>query len=258
VRRISPSGFVQFDPGDLLQSLNGKRDYANELEIYGLLGAGLADGLQEDPHEAGKVFIAVLRELVDAWLQSGVGAGGVETPKMRKMAARKPFDSFQQWLFRNPPTPMLTRNGEMKLEIRPANAKVWAGMFNAAFEEARTLFLLLMTSQAKYALFKCSHPGCGVYYILQKPRSVYKLGTVCPEHRAHQGVRRKRSRDQQEALQIAANALAAWPNLSTSTRAKHKNEKHYIASKLKRFGISVKWVSRNLTKIEKCEVSNGA
>jgi hypothetical protein len=245
---VSPSGFVEFKPDDLLQALNGKRDYANELETYGLLGAGLAGGLQEDPYEAGKLFTAVLRELVDAWLKSGVGAGGVETPKRRKITAKKPFDSFQQWLFRNPPTAMLTPSGEMKLEVRPSNAKVWAGMFNAAFEEARTLFLLLMTSQVKYALFRCSHPGCGVYYILQKPRGVYKRGTVCPEHRAHQSVRRKRSRDQQEALQVAADALAAWPKLSTSTRARHKTDKHYIAS------IGVKWVTRNKTKIEQCEV----
>jgi hypothetical protein len=257
MRNVAPKGFAEFRSSDLLDALNGKRDFASELKIYAML-APTGQHEEEDASKAGEVFLAVLRDLVNAWLKSGVRAGGVEIPKDRNISAKKPFDSLQQWVFRNPPLAVLTNSGEMKMQVRPANLKAWAGMVNAAFDEARTLFLLLMTSQAKYALFKCSHPGCGVYYILEKPRGQYKQGAMCPEHRRQQGTRTQRKRDHAEALQVAREALAMWPKLSASTRSKHKDEKHFIASKLKRFGVGAKWVSRNLTEITNGEVSTNA
>jgi len=258
----------RFYPKDLLGGLNGKRDFGRDQRSMMPAGERAPDA---DYRAAKDVFERELRRLVDAWLDSGRIAGGVfETPRDRKVKVTIPnigaaedrlrertvFDSIQRWLMESPPLIFLAETGELRMSLgRPP--KWWMEKPDqvdepivAALDEARTLFLLLMASKAKYALFKCSHPRCGVYFILEKPRGEYKLGAVCPEHRRQQGTRRQRKKDHEEALQIARGALVMWPKLSSSTHAKYKNEKHYIASKLKRFGIGAKWVTRNLTKIK--------
>lgn len=264
----------RFYPKDLLGGLNGKRDFGREQRSMMSAGERAPDA---DYRAAKDVFERELRRLVDAWLDSGRVAGEVfETPRDRRVKVTIPnlgagenrhgskptvFDSVQRWLMESPPLIFLTETGELRMSLgRPP--KWWGEKpgqvdepITAALDEARTLFLLLMASKAKYALFKCSHPRCGVYFILEKARRGYKFGAVCPEHRRQQGTRRQRTKDRAEALQVAAQALAMWPKLSPSTRSKHKSEKHYIASKLKRLGIGAKWVTRNLSEI-KGEVTN--
>jgi hypothetical protein len=247
--------FVEkFHPERLLEALNGKR------------GSGMA----RTTKEATETYIIEIRTLVDAWLASGRRTDGVETPKDRRlqvtplwgMAAlpnEQPtvFDAVQRWLIDNPPTPSLTNRGEVQMSLRQW-LEGWTDPITAALSEARILFLLLMTSEAKYALFRCSHPRCVVYFILGKPRGEYKLGAVCPMHRRQQGTLKQRKQDRAEAVRAATEAFAAWPKLSASTRAKHKSAKDYVASKLKRFGVGSKWVTRNLTEISKPEVSTHA
>jgi hypothetical protein len=254
-RGKSSGPFVErFHPERLLDALNGKRD----------------SGMARTSAQARETYVTELRTLVDAWLGSGRRADGVETPRDRKVEVtplwgtaclpdEEPtvFDAVQRWLVDNPPVPSLTDSGDVQMSLRQW-LKGWTDPVSAALNEARILFLLLMTSEAKYALFKCSHPGCGAYYILKKPRGEYKLGAVCPEHRRQQGTRRQRKQDHAEALQVAAEALAMWPKLSGSTHSKHKSAKDYVASKLKRFGVGAKWVTRNLTEIRKREVSTHA
>ena len=257
----------KFYPNHLLDGLNGKRDFGREQHSMPA-GTRASDAEYRDAKEA---FASELRRLVDAWLDSGRIAGGIfETPRDRKVKVTIPnigaaedrlrektvFDSVQRWLIDHPPLIFLAETGELQVSLRHP-PKWWMEKpdqvdepIAAALDEARTLFLLLMASKAKYALFRCSHPRCGLYFILEKPRGEYKLGAVCPEHRRQQGTRRQRKKDQEEALQIARGALVMWPKLSGSTHAKYKNEKNYIASKLKRFGIGSKWVTRNLTKIK--------
>jgi hypothetical protein len=277
VRERESSGqFVDgFYAKDLLDALNGKRDFGKEQ--YAIFhgdrpmqtGPG---GKDEGFREAGEIFATELREFVDGWLESGRSTDGVETPKDRKVIATRldldsfyldgdqghtKFDMVRGWLMAHRPLAILTESGEVEWDLRASHSN-WKGPVPAAEDEARTLFLLLMASKAKYALFKCNHPGCGIYYILEKPRGQYKQGTTCPEHRRQQGTRRKRKLDHAKALQIAAEAFAAWPNLSGSTRSKHKSAKDYVASKLQRFGVGSKWVTRNLTKISNREVSTHA
>jgi len=260
-------------PKDLLDGLNGKRDFGREQRSM----TSAAERAPDADYRAAKdVFERELRRLVDAWLDSGRVAGEVfETPRDRRVEVTIPnlgaaenrtrqstvFDSVQRWLMESPPLIFLAETGELRMSLRQP-PKWWEPgqvdePITAALDEARTLFLLLMASKAKYALFKCSHPRCGLYFILEKARRGYKFGAVCPEHRRQQGTRRQRTKDRAEALQVAALALAMWPKLSPSTRSKHKSEKHYIASKLKRFDVGTKWVTRNLAEI-KGEVTNDA
>jgi hypothetical protein len=276
--RESSGQFVDgFYAKDLLDALNGKRDFGKEQYVvfHGdqPMQTG-SDGKDEGYRIAGEVFIAELRKLIDAWLESGRSTDGVETPKDRKVTATRSdldsfyldgnghtiFDSVRGWLMDDPPLFILTNTGEVNMELRRTSRRSssYGGPVAMAVDEALTLFLLLMASKAKYALFKCNHPGCGIYYILEKPRGQYKQGTACPEHRRQQGTRRKRKLDHAKALQIASEALAAWPSLSGSTRSKHKSAKDYAASKLQRFGVGSKWVTRNLTKISNREVSTHA
>jgi acyl-CoA reductase-like NAD-dependent aldehyde dehydrogenase len=108
----------------------------------------------------------------------------------------------------------------------------------------------------KYALFKCSERDCGRYYVLEKPRKMYKRQTCCPQHRswrsALRGTKEKRERERNAALEIAADALKEWPSLTARTRAKyHNSAKEYITDKVFRLSLSAKWVTRNLSEIEK-------
>ena len=230
---------------DLVDSLNGQRGFADELKIF----VGLAPGGQEDPEIAARFFVATLRRLVDAWLQSSKEADGRDFPEQRKIdATKEPFASFQEWLYNNRPAPVLKASGEVEMQIKPA-VKQWTGLVNLATDSARMRFFQLMSNPAKFALFKCSHHGCETYYLLEKPRGAYMRGSFCPKHRRQQGALRQRKQNQDQALKVAAEALAAWPSLSPSTRSKYKHEKDYIANKLKRFGLGSKWVTRNLTEI---------
>lgn len=277
-QRESSGQFVDgFYAKDLLDALNGKRDFGKEQHaiFHG------DQPMQTGPHGkdegyriAGEVFVTELRKLIDAWLESGRSADGVETPRDRKVTATASdlesfyldpsghtiFDMVRGWLMDDPPLFILAESGEVEMQLRRTSRRSssYGGPIATAVDEARTLFLLLMASRAKYALFKCNHPGCGIYYILEKPRGQYKQGTVCPEHRRQQGTQRRRKLDHAKALQIAAEALAAWPSLSGSTHSKHRSAKDYAASKLQRFGVGSKWVTRNLTKISSREVSTHA
>jgi hypothetical protein len=259
----------QFHPQRLLDALNGNCDFRMVVssDASEVIEAG----------KAKELYVAELQTLVNAWIDSGRAADGVETPRDRNVE-RKPwllfnkhfdeplnqayndtffggeqptvFDQVDLWLVDNPPSVTLTNTGELEISLRQSRKGGRVSLIAAALREARILFFLLMTSEAKYAIFRCRHPDCGTYYMLEKPRGLYKQGTVCPQHRRQQGTIRKRKQDHAQAIQIAAEALLCWPKLSRSTRANYKREKNYIASKLTRFGIGAKWVTRNLTEIE--------
>jgi hypothetical protein len=205
---------------------------------------------------ASETLVSELRRLVDEWLDSG-RSGGIEMPKTRTLEnTPTAYSEMNRWLGRNRPVSFATPSGEIRYMIGP-NSFPADGQCNSireSKEAARRMFVLLMDSPVKYALFRCHKADCGRYYILERPRGTYKRWTYCPQHRtrvsALRGTKEKRERERIGALEIASNALGAWPGLTKRTRAKHKTAKGYIASKLSHLGLTAKWVTRNLSEIE--------
>lgn len=218
-------------PDYVLSCLNGKRDFG----------------------KASEAFVSALRALVDEWLGSG-RSGGIEVPKSRILTkAPTAYSEMGRWLGRNRPVPIATPSGKIRYMIG-FNSPPADGQYRPireAKEEARRIFVLLMDSPVKYALFKCGKPDCGCYYTLEKPRSLYKRATYCPQHRRLRGTKDRRDQERKDALKIAADALKMWPGLTERTQRKYKTENKYIAHNLADFGLSVKWVTRNLSEIKR-------
>jgi hypothetical protein len=258
----------QIDPVYLLSSLNGERDFGRERRrdaVGPIKARKMADGeweglfaaADEDYRQASQILIAELRGLVDQWLDSGRRTDGVEEPKARTLdKAESAYRAMTAWALSHKPMVLSTIAGELIVTVGWSERRT-DGQDDPkadAKDEARRIFVLMMDSPVKYALFKCGKADCGRYYILEKPRKVYKLGTYCPDHRrrvsALRGTKEKRELERRAGLEIAANALSAWPGLSERTQAKHKTAKGYIASKLSHLGLTAKWVTRNLSEIE--------
>ena len=218
-------------PDYVLSCLNGKRDFG----------------------KASEAFVCELRGLVDEWLESG-RSSGAEMPKSRILTkAPTAYAEMNRWLGRNRPVPIATPSGKVRYIIGFNNPSA-DGQYRPireAKEEARRIFVLLMDSPVRYALFKCGKADCGRYYTLEKPRRLYKRATYCPQHRRLRGTEDRRDKEQNAALEIAADALRMWPGLTERTQRKYKTEKNYLAHNLADSGLSVKWVTRNLPEIKK-------
>ncbi len=259
---------AQIDPAYLLNSLNGKRDFGRERRRHAM-GPGRAPRMvdgdwrglfaakDEEYQQASQILIAELRGLVDEWLASGRRPDGVEEPKARNLKkAEYAYQAMTDWAFSHKPPLFPTTSGDMIVAFGWSEWRT-NGQDDPktdAREEARRIFVLLMNSVVKYALFKCGETNCGCYYILERPRGTYKRGTFCPQHRrrvsALRGTKEKRDQERSAALEIAVDAHRNWPNLTERTRAKYKTEKGYIANKLFHLGLTAKWVTRNLSEIE--------
>jgi hypothetical protein len=260
--KLSP----QIDPVYLLSALNGERDFGGERREYAMgpikaqrMNNGEWEGLfaapDEDYLQASQILITELRRLVDLWIASG--RDGVEEPKARTLK-KAGYQAMTDWALRHKPKVLTHISGELSVTLGWSELRT-NGRDDPkadARDEARRIFVLMMNSPVKSALFKCNEPDCGRYYILERPRRIYKRGTYCPQHRrrvsALRGTKAKREREQNAALNIAADALRRWPSLTERTRADHNNnEKEYISKKLSKVRLSGKWVTRNLSEIKK-------
>lgn len=211
-----------------------------------------------------------LRRLVDEWIGSGFGPGGVEFPQSRELPFTGPAHlAGTEWLMDNSPSVGFSQSGEINviflsggveargwkvregsihtMEIRPVDDPV-----SEARQEAAWLFLGLLSSPLLYAIAQCSR--CRRYYFRKKLRKQYRRETFCPDCRSSASAMRRteqlRKQKRAAMLLAAAKAVIEWSCLSESTRLRHGDETSYIVHKIKKFGVTRKWVTRNIMKIE--------
>jgi hypothetical protein len=260
---------MQFDPGQLLKSLNIVRDPATVASSLRQKARHSERELAADSdyRNAAAAFKTRLRELVDEWIKSGSN-GDIDEPKKRTLRpGHGAFMAQVEWVQWNQPLPRVAPTGEVYFDLNhPINRRAHQDHDDPIGDmkrEAVGAFVNLMASPLKYQLAKCDQ--CSNYYFRKKLRSFYKRGKYfCPGCRsaASATIRTKKKRTEEHAqiVQAAIQALKRWPVLSASTQAKYKTENSYIASNLKKFSKTAKWVTRNIDEIRanSQEVGNGS
>jgi predicted RNA-binding Zn ribbon-like protein len=255
------------DQDYLLASLNGARAFGEErraateapnhaVQMKDGSWSGLLPAPDRDYEEAGRMFIAELRELVDQWLASGRDEGVDEPPRRNLRRALAAQRALEGWAMHQQTRIIPWISGEWIVTVGWAESSLTGrdSPKTAAIDEARRLFAMLMWSTTKQALFKCDHPGCGQYYFLERPRKLYKRGTFCSQHvnraSATRGTIKAREDEQERLLEVAAGAFMEWSGLPTRIQKRHGHVKAYIAAKVFHLGKGVKWVTRHISKIE--------
>jgi hypothetical protein len=213
---------------------------------------------------------AYLRELVDAWLESGRGTHGSESPAGRNLfRAHHCWEVVYEFLQQHPPSlePDIQGTG-FKLTIAPTRWKPRLSGSFFAIQRARAhrLFIGILTSPWAFRLCKCRHPRCGRYFVATQIRRSYRHGTFCSrEHRVYAGaqafMKQRRKLAQNELIEQAALWLsrggrtAAW-------QADPRLKVRLVAALNQRIGrspdlvavrgsVGVKWVTRNRAAIER-------
>jgi len=210
-----------------------------------------------------------LRHFVDAWLQTGRHTDGKEFPSNRRLSDEG-SRAVERYLQRYPPTVSFSRQeGLIVYTGDTIGHPVGAGKLYEAVEvEARRLFTGLIISDERRRLGKCPH--CGRYFLMLKPRRVYKMGTFCC--RSHQMLaraltltRQRRVQATERRIEFAAEQLLKW-NVRTSDWIANDERKRDLASKLSNRvrrnpnlrtkrrdvrDVKVNWVTRHSREIEK-------
>jgi hypothetical protein len=219
--------------------------------------------------QAKPYFRKFLRELVDQWIDSGhrFRSDVADVPKERSLFNHPSHVStlgnlIQNWLKRNPPSigalsgyvgfpgglsdqpPIFLQFNPPKLneDLRPeVGGVLWAK------ELATYCLFRLIASPAQNRLAFCSK--CNRYFVYQRARA-QRNETVCPScNTSAQRTKASRDRRKSEMLDMAARAWSLR-NQSLSSA----EQRAWVAKQVsKKCGTNIerKWVSQNLTEIQK-------
>jgi hypothetical protein len=206
-----------------------------------------------------------LRNYVDAWMDTGLGADGFERPSSRTVPLRAHV-ALTQHLADYPPVCYFDPDRGWVISIGSTHGQPRGpGQLSPAVDaEAQRLLFVLVAGDLDGCLCKCRHSLCGRYYILAKPRTQYKTGTYCRlEHqrsaKAALCMRQKRHFMKSRLVEIAATRLRqrrAGPEWQADCASKLILRDHIrqVARKdnsLRDFRyMGVHWITRNQRLIE--------
>jgi hypothetical protein len=244
----------------LLRALNRDRDWRGDLHVaraQATRDEGPAPAPVEEYKQAPAAFRARLLELVGEWIDSGK-QDGAEYPKQRTLwPGTGAHQALLQWDHFNKPHVFRTQTGELRFLPGHYTSTHPAGQQDNPIErmrrEAVGVFSTLMNDLSlKLQISKCDQ--CNQYYFRKKLRPRYPGSSFCTQCRsgasAKLSMKDKRKTAHDDLIKDAADALKRWPELSEETRAKYKTDKVYIARGLKKRGVGVKWVTRNMKEVK--------
>jgi hypothetical protein len=130
------------------------------------------------------------------------------------LSCARGFAAVWEYLEKCPPSfiPSLDPNG-FSLEIAQPCLSPWArNFFEAAEVEAKRLFLGLSASEWNYRVCRCRYLPCSQYFLLDKPRALYRSGTFCGRRHqspasANKAMREKRKRCESKLIDLAVGRL---------------------------------------------------
>lgn len=214
------------------------------------------------------------------WLQTGCGRFGAE-----RLSSRKPNMEVQavvsEYLKAHPALPITFDRGytvsiPFRIERFPSARRRKRAVFAVlpsgkrvrlvrgdlhqprkdVEEDARRLFVGMLFTEWSLRIAKCRRPQCGLYYILKKPRRLYKRGTFCRRRNSLRAAAKRTEivrRERQEArLRVSDEACWHWRAQNPAKQRRLGLLEKYILSTLNEKGhfVTAKWVTRNMKKIE--------
>jgi hypothetical protein len=244
----------------LLKALNRDRDwrgYRHVASAKAMRGEGPTAAPVEEYRKAVAAFRVRLLELVDEWMSSGK-QDGAEYPKQRKLTpATGAHTALLVWDHDNKPHTFRAQTGELRILAGHYESKRPAEQHDNPIkrmrQEAVGVFDAVMNDLSlKFQLAKCDR--CAEYHFRKKLRPRYLTGRsfcrACVKGASTRiSIKNARETAHKDLLKEAVAALERWPGLSDETRAKYKTEETYIARSLKKRGVGVKWVTRNMDEV---------
>jgi len=225
-----------------------------------------------------------LRVRIDEWLKTGLNQDGSESPRSKNLFATEQGRwAVMNYLEKHPPNVMLHADspgltvifGRVRWEQSPQNE-----FFLTRAKEADRLFTAVMVGDWKESLCKCRYSRCGRYFMLPKPRRLYKHGTFCcREHQrltsATTSTKDRRSRAVRDLIDLAAERLVKWQACGKDTKWHVRGPdwqddtslKNHLAAALSavlarnpnlhanRQEVKVNWVTRHRAEIEQKRVT---
>jgi hypothetical protein len=205
------------------------------------------------------IFQTQLRDLVDAFIQTGIDSNGIETPPRRRVRAsvdERPipiFDVIYEWFVRNKPIPALNNDGTIAiLAVQPKVAGATHEQY--ARDMAVYHFQELLTSALWSRIGKCANPACRRYFLRQRKRTApIKRGAYCGTCKLVGAAERTRQSRDKRKLAMLETAAQAWN--AYSNRHLRMDRAAWIATEVnKKYGklqfVHPKWVNQNLAQIE--------
>jgi hypothetical protein len=226
---------------------------------------------QETRPFAAAQLSSVLRRYVDAWLQTGRRADGREFPWEKRLSTVG-YLAVEEYLQQHPPEVSISLHGGLTVCVGDAvgHPRGTGMLYEAAEAEARRLFTGLIASEQKQCLCKCVFAKCGRYFLLAKPRKVYKRGTFCC--RSHQMAAsalaltsNRRAKAKRGLIELAAQQLLNW-RVRSADWADDGRQRLRLARELSqhmrrnpnlranRRQVKVNWVTRHRQQIEQKRV----
>jgi hypothetical protein len=224
---------------------------------------------------AKKITASRFRQLLDEWLNTGIGPDGSESPQRRSLTKATIARAAIQRSVQKNQVELVFRPGERpEFEIV---LKTWHSDKNdasfepvqSAFDSADALFTALMASDLKLRICKCRYSKCGKYFLHPKPRRSYSSGIFCSGTKCQSsaaGVRRSaktRSAVLEMMIDIAARYLVkqrrgqAWHSdkrvklalaNAVSRRLRDKSSPPILRQ---HEPVQQHWITRHLNTIEK-------
>jgi len=202
--------------------------------------------------KARKAYVAHLRSLADAWINTG-RHGSVESPLDRKLS-RSLRQTLGAWAAGNRPDITFDDSGETVL-LMPVTKIDYRSPIAAAENAAVLLFGVFLDSPFRSRLFKCLR--CEAYYYTERqPRGPIKHGAYCPLHRhaasANRSNERKRLPEREQKLDLAAQCWNRWPKRITD----EGQQAEWVSAEVNRglgrdcSEIKRNWVTRHRTTIQ--------
>lgn len=161
--------------------------------------------------EVTKAYVDRMRQLADAWIETG-RTNGVEEPRKRKLTSEL-WRTLNEWAARNQPDLCFTHSGEREV-LLPACKIDYGAPLDAALNDAVRFFGRFLDSPYRTRLFKCQ--WCNEYYFTQRqPVDRVEFGTYCPKHRQRASAKRsnasRRDPEHQTKLRLAVDAWGSAP-----------------------------------------------
>lgn len=262
----------------MLAALNGSYDFGRDRRALAVLFR-LTPAGEEQYEIASQEFRNLLRQYVDMWLETGREPDSTERP-----CGRRPTMEIAAivsgYLRTHPALPVNFDKGyrvaiPFRIESFPSlqpkepatfrqlpgggRARIVEGEHEPCkdvMEHAQRLFVGMLFQEWAMRIAKCRRRQCGRYYVLNKPRAVYKRGTFCRRCSSLQSAAERttaRRREEHEArLRIASAAYDAWYRKGAKGPQRLGPLAKYIAWELCRRNKNVKskWATRNMKQIE--------
>ena len=210
-----------------------------------------------------------LREYVDDWMNTGIGADAYERP-LRRTVKGHTFGALVWYMQEYPPECYFDPQLGWTVTIDSLlGHPIGPGKLSPATDvEAQRLFFVLVAGDSVGCLCKCRYSLCGRYFVLPNPREKYKGGTYCRlEHhryaKATRCMKEKRACAKSRLLELAAGKLhqlefgSEWQE-DSALKLRLRDHIRLAARKdptLRDYAyLAVHWITRNRRPIERTRV----